>query len=186
MRSDEDCWVRSSHLHAIVHANADKSVADVVVVTLPFSAFEPAPGALDLLLLVGTNDLRYPACEVYWGVRTVISAAHATFPAARIVVTGILPRGDELRFKDQEIATINGALRQAASVGGFLSRRAPRISLRACHALQAIPSGQSSPNTRRISAFDPACGEGGHRRERVPAVTRAVARATPPPGGSPR
>jgi lysophospholipase L1-like esterase len=72
-----------------------------------------------VLLLVGTNDLRFPACAVFEGVSAVIHAIHGTFPGATIIVVSILPRGPNLRTKEQEINTINQELEHAADLLGF-------------------------------------------------------------------
>jgi lysophospholipase L1-like esterase len=73
-----------------------------------------------VLLLVGTNDLRYPACAVARGILAVVREAHGAFPRARLVVTSILPRGDELRQADTEIDEVNELLRGAVRQCDFL------------------------------------------------------------------
>ncbi|MFL9872644.1 SGNH/GDSL hydrolase family protein [Paraburkholderia megapolitana] len=72
-----------------------------------------------VLLLIGTNDIGYPTCDIYWGIRTVVQTAHTVFPQARIVVTSILPRGTNLMGADDKIRAVNAALKEAAPSAGF-------------------------------------------------------------------
>jgi lysophospholipase L1-like esterase len=69
---------------------------------------------LYVLLLIGTNDIRFPACAVAQGILTVVHQAHATFPQATVVVTSILPRGVDLREYDSKIVEVNRTLAAAA------------------------------------------------------------------------
>lgn len=72
-----------------------------------------------VLLLVGTNDIGYPACAIAWGIRTVAAKAQALFPQARILVTAILPRGTDMLGGDGRIRAVNAALAAAAASAGF-------------------------------------------------------------------
>jgi platelet-activating factor acetylhydrolase IB subunit beta/gamma len=67
-----------------------------------------------VLVLVGTNNLKRPPCEVYWGVRAVVSRVHQMFPPARVIVTSVLPRGERLLESDARIAEVNAALLDGA------------------------------------------------------------------------
>ncbi len=72
-----------------------------------------------VLLLIGTNDIGYPTCDIYWGIRTVVQSVHATFPKARVVVTSILPRGTDLMGADDKIRAVNAALKASAPAADF-------------------------------------------------------------------
>jgi platelet-activating factor acetylhydrolase IB subunit beta/gamma len=73
-----------------------------------------------VFLLVGTDDMRFPTCPVLQGVLAVVRKAHSVFPDATIIVTSILPRGDDLRVRDSEIVSINQQLAAAAQRDRFL------------------------------------------------------------------
>ena len=72
-----------------------------------------------VLLLVGTNDLKFPACSVDQGVLAVVRAVHGVLPTAKIIVTSILPRGENMLEHDAEIVQINEALAAAQSEQRF-------------------------------------------------------------------
>jgi platelet-activating factor acetylhydrolase IB subunit beta/gamma len=73
-----------------------------------------------VLLLVGSNDIdRSTACEVYGGIRTVVSKIQSVFPSARVVVMGILPRGENMMWNDDKIRATNVELKAASSAGNF-------------------------------------------------------------------
>jgi lysophospholipase L1-like esterase len=71
------------------------------------------------LLLVGTNDLKFPTCSVVQGVLAVVRAVHGVLPSAKIVVTSILPRGENMLEHDAEIVQINKDLAAAQSEQRF-------------------------------------------------------------------
>ncbi len=73
-----------------------------------------------VLLLIGTNDLHNESCDVYWGLLAAIRKARSVFPNARLVVISILPFGDNLRRKEEEIDTVNGWLAQDAAVENYV------------------------------------------------------------------
>lgn len=79
--------------------------------TLDWSRQRPAL----VFVLVGTNNLRRPPCEVYWGIRAVVRRAHELFPQARVIVSAILPRGPRLLEFDDRITAVNAALREGAA-----------------------------------------------------------------------
>lgn len=72
-----------------------------------------------VLLLVGTNDIGYPSCDIYWGIRAVVSKVHTLFPQAQIIVTGILPRGTNMLGGDDRIRAVNSQLQTAAASAHF-------------------------------------------------------------------
>ena len=72
-----------------------------------------------VLILAGTNDLGFPACAVIRGVLAVVEKAHRVFPGGDIIVTSILPRGDNLMVRNDEIVEINRELGLAAGRSGF-------------------------------------------------------------------
>jgi platelet-activating factor acetylhydrolase IB subunit beta/gamma len=73
-----------------------------------------------VLLLVGTNDLGFRACSVVQGVLAVVRAVHGVLPGAKIMVTSILPRGENMLEHDAEIVEINKDLAAAQSEQRFL------------------------------------------------------------------
>jgi platelet-activating factor acetylhydrolase IB subunit beta/gamma len=72
-----------------------------------------------VLLLVGTNDLNFPACSVVQGVLAVVRAVHGVLPGAKVIVTSILPRGESMLEHDAEIVQINEDLAAAQSEQRF-------------------------------------------------------------------
>jgi lysophospholipase L1-like esterase len=72
-----------------------------------------------VVILVGTNDLRYSVCDVILGVRKVVEVVHTRFVNARLFVFGILPRGRNLRTHEQEILRINSELAKEAGRGHY-------------------------------------------------------------------
>ena len=72
-----------------------------------------------VLVLIGTNDRQSPPCDVYLRIRAIVARAHQLFPSARIIVSSILPRGEDLLQRDAGIRTTNAALREAAAGSGF-------------------------------------------------------------------
>jgi platelet-activating factor acetylhydrolase IB subunit beta/gamma len=73
----------------------------------------------DVLLLVGTNNLSGQTCDVYWGIRAVVAKAHSVFANARVIVVGILPRGDDMLQFDDKIRAVNADLKAAAAAAHF-------------------------------------------------------------------
>ncbi|MBV8744113.1 MAG: hypothetical protein JO134_03610 [Xanthobacteraceae bacterium] len=73
-----------------------------------------------VLLLVGTDDLRFPACSIVQGELAVVRAVHGALPDAKIIVTSILPRGENMLEHDAEIAQINKDLTATQSEEHFL------------------------------------------------------------------
>ena len=74
----------------------------------------------DVLILVGTNNLKRPPCEVFWGIRAVVTRVHQMFPPARVIVTSILPRGERLADFNAQIDAANTALREGASSRDYI------------------------------------------------------------------
>jgi hypothetical protein len=72
-----------------------------------------------VVLLVGTNNLGIDGCEVFWGIRADVAAIRNTFRNSRIIVVGILPRGENLRDREKEIELANAALREGAVSGSY-------------------------------------------------------------------
>ncbi len=72
-----------------------------------------------VLILIGTNGLGRPACQVYWSVRAVIEKAQQKFPGARVIDVSILPRGENLEGHDAEIVSIDHMLAAAAPTAGY-------------------------------------------------------------------
>ena len=73
-----------------------------------------------VLLLVGTDDLRFPACAIVQGELAVVRAVHGALPDAKIIVTSILPRGENMQEHDAEITQINNDLAAAQGRERFL------------------------------------------------------------------
>lgn len=67
-----------------------------------------------ILLLTGTNNIGHGGCAVYWGVREAAAMAKRRFPTATVIVTSILPRGRDLRDREDDIAIANSSLKDAA------------------------------------------------------------------------
>jgi hypothetical protein len=67
-----------------------------------------SPGRI--LLLIGTDNLNAPACNIYWGIRVTVAELQDMFPATSIIVTSVLPRGAMLLDHSADIDTINLAL----------------------------------------------------------------------------
>jgi lysophospholipase L1-like esterase len=72
-----------------------------------------------VLLLVGTNDLKFSACSVVQGVLSVVRAVHGVLPGAKVIVTSILPRGENMLEHDFEIVQVNKDLAAAQSEQRF-------------------------------------------------------------------
>ncbi len=72
-----------------------------------------------VILLIGTNDIRRPACAIAQGVLAVVRKVHTIFPSATVIVTSILPRGVELREHDFTIIEVNRQLATAAPHARF-------------------------------------------------------------------
>jgi lysophospholipase L1-like esterase len=72
-----------------------------------------------VLFLIGTNDIGYPSCDIFWGIRKVVEKAHALFPQARLIVTSVLPRGTNMLGGDERIRAVNSDLAVAAKPAGF-------------------------------------------------------------------
>jgi lysophospholipase L1-like esterase len=76
-----------------------------------------------VLVLVGTNNLTrddMPACAVAAGIEAVATAAHKKWPAAKIHVMGIPPRGVDFRFRDDARLEVNADLRARAGTLAYL------------------------------------------------------------------
>jgi platelet-activating factor acetylhydrolase IB subunit beta/gamma len=72
-----------------------------------------------VLLLVGTDDMRFPACAIVQGISTVVRVVHKSFPGAEIIVTSILPRGQDLWAVDSAITSVNRQMAALAATEGF-------------------------------------------------------------------
>ncbi len=73
-----------------------------------------------VIVLVGTNDGgRNAPCDVFVGIEAVVAKVHTVFPKAKVLVVSILPRGPNMRGREQDIATTNAALREAQSQDKF-------------------------------------------------------------------
>lgn len=61
------------------------------------------------VLMIGTNDLsrKQPPCDVAAGVVAVADRIHHLYPAARVIVLSLLPRGSDQRALAREIAIVN-------------------------------------------------------------------------------
>jgi GDSL-like Lipase/Acylhydrolase family len=70
-----------------------------------------------IFLLIGTNNLNAPGCNVYWGIRVSVDRLHRMYPSAAIIVSSVLPRGAMLLQHAATIATLNRAL--AEDTGGY-------------------------------------------------------------------
>jgi lysophospholipase L1-like esterase len=76
-----------------------------------------------LFVLIGTNNLTHdfmPACAIAAGVKAVVAAAHAKWPAAKIDVMGIAPRGEDFRFRDDVRLVVNAEVQAWSSNYGYL------------------------------------------------------------------
>lgn len=64
------------------------------------------------ILIAGTNNLSMnePACAIAEGVGRVVGRMRALFPAARIVVLAIPPRGPAFGFRNEDRLAVNAAL----------------------------------------------------------------------------
>ncbi|MBL0370960.1 hypothetical protein JJB09_02865 [Rhizobium sp. KVB221] len=74
----------------------------------------PSVAPKRLLVLIGTNNLTHdylPACAIAAGIKTVVTAAHAKWPAARVDIMGIPPRGADFRFRDADRLSVNAEIR---------------------------------------------------------------------------
>jgi lysophospholipase L1-like esterase len=72
-----------------------------------------------VLLLVGTNDMHFPACAVEVGLPHLIGSLRVKFPGARLIVTSILPRGLNFSDRDDAIQAVNARLAADAKRGGY-------------------------------------------------------------------
>jgi len=73
-----------------------------------------------VLMLVGTNDgNRNSACDVFHGIIAVADKVREVFPGANLVVFSILPRGDDMLERIDDIELTNSALKEAAPLDGF-------------------------------------------------------------------
>lgn len=78
------------------------------------STFRANPRGSTFLVLVGTNDLGGPACDVVQGIHLVVNTIRTKMPSARIIVSAIFPRGPSLQSFAGKIAAINAQLRALA------------------------------------------------------------------------
>lgn len=66
-------------------------------------------------IMIGTNDLRGATpCAIAAGIVAVAAKARALYPKARVVVLGILPRGDPQGQYAAEIGAVNAAVEREA------------------------------------------------------------------------
>ena len=73
-----------------------------------------------VLVMIGTNNLSTGACPTYWGIEAVVTKLRQTFLGAKIIVVSILPRGEDLRAFEDQIAQVNENLKQASASGKHL------------------------------------------------------------------
>ncbi len=83
-----------------------------------------------VLLLIGTNDIGYPACDICWESGRWCRSVHATFPKARVVVTSILPRGTDLMGADDKIRAVNAAPQGASAPAADFAFFDPAAAMR--------------------------------------------------------
>ncbi|SFV00480.1 GDSL-type esterase/lipase family protein [Pseudoduganella namucuonensis] len=76
----------------------------------------------EAVLLIGTNNLRGDdtACDILAGIAAIVDRMRAAWPKARIVVLGILPRGEGMRFAAERRRDVNDGLRELAAGRGFV------------------------------------------------------------------
>lgn len=72
-----------------------------------------------ILLLAGANDLHFPQCAVEIGLPHLIWKIVRQFPDAQLIVTSILPRGDNMMERDEEIRALDAQLAAQAKSGGY-------------------------------------------------------------------
>lgn len=74
-----------------------------------------------VVILIGTNNLRRnsQSCGITAGILSVSKKIKRVWPEADSIIIGILPRGDDLLYKDNERRRINENLRKYASHGLF-------------------------------------------------------------------
>jgi platelet-activating factor acetylhydrolase IB subunit beta/gamma len=72
-----------------------------------------------VILLVGTNDGFAPPCDIFLRIVAIVGRVRRLFPKARIIVTGILPRGLNFFDRDASIRTTNAALQENAGRFGY-------------------------------------------------------------------
>ena len=65
------------------------------------------------VLLIGTNNLRGDdgACDILAGIDAILRRARTAWPAAQLVVVGILPRGQGMQFAIARRRQVNAGLR---------------------------------------------------------------------------
>jgi platelet-activating factor acetylhydrolase IB subunit beta/gamma len=83
----------------------------------------PALKPARVFVLIGTNNLTHdfmPACAVAAGVKAVVAAAHQKWPAAKIDVMGIPPRGVDFRFRDKDRLAANAEVKAWARQYSYL------------------------------------------------------------------
>lgn len=93
---------------------------DNLLARLPVYDFNRAhPRAV--ILIVGTNNLRVDDTpeEIVAGVLAAVDTIRRQTPAP-LIVSEILPRGRDLAFRADEIASVNARLAEAADVRGFI------------------------------------------------------------------
>lgn len=73
------------------------------------------------VLLIGTNNLRGDdtACDILAGIDAILQRARTAWPAAQLVVVGILPRGPGMQFAIERRRDVNASLRAASAMAGF-------------------------------------------------------------------
>jgi platelet-activating factor acetylhydrolase IB subunit beta/gamma len=72
-----------------------------------------------IVLLVGTNDSAFPECDIVAGILADVKAARDVFPAAKVIVVGVLPRGQDLAERASVIQSTNAMLARAEGDSGF-------------------------------------------------------------------
>jgi lysophospholipase L1-like esterase len=74
-----------------------------------------------VVLLIGTNNLRTGdgPCEIVAGIEAILGQLRGAWPDARIVVMGILPRGEGMAFAADRIRAVNLSLEALAADGGL-------------------------------------------------------------------
>ena len=71
-------------------------------------------------VLVGTNNLPTDKpYDIFQGILGVVKSIYLKYPASKVFVVSLLPRGPGLRYKSAEIAETNKALSTGAVAGNY-------------------------------------------------------------------
>ena len=98
----------------------------------------------EVVVLIGTNDLRRAsACDVALGALAVVDQTRRLYPAARVSVIGILPRGADQTELAGAIAVVNRHLAERAIAASFVFVDAHAVLL--CPAPAEAPCGMARP-----------------------------------------